>query len=80
MNLKPCPFCGSIHLVKELKPSAWDSNELEYHIVCNDCACSGPVYIWSARANESMSAQTKRATKNQCLSNEKLVGEVKHAN
>ncbi|WFB46611.1 hypothetical protein [Vibrio coralliilyticus] len=35
-----------------MKPSAWNSNELEHHIICNDCASSGPVYIWNTRAED----------------------------
>ncbi|WP_085058158.1 Lar family restriction alleviation protein [Vibrio coralliilyticus] len=68
MNLKPCPFCGSTHLVKEIKPSAWNSNELEHHIICNDCASSGPVYIWNARVEDQGLRSEKMPARKQSAS------------
>ncbi|KAB1458281.1 hypothetical protein F7O85_11305 [Vibrio panuliri] len=49
MKLESCPFCGSYHLSVEMKASAWNDKHQELHIVCNDCACMTPVYIWNRR-------------------------------
>lgn len=49
MTLKSCPFCGSNHLSIELKPSGWNIKHVEDHVVCSDCACMSPLYIWNMR-------------------------------
>ncbi len=49
-NYRACPFCDSRHLSVESKTNAWNSQDRELHVVCNDCASSSPIYIWNQRA------------------------------
>lgn len=50
MKRKTCPFCGSTNLsVEELYP-AWGGSIKEAHVVCDECACSAPVYVWDSEA------------------------------
>ena len=52
MKLEKCPFCGSLHLSIEMRASAWNNQDMESHVICNDCACMSPVYIWNKRYPE----------------------------
>ncbi|RIW16549.1 hypothetical protein [Vibrio harveyi] len=58
MKFKKCPFCGSAHLSVEEKASAWNNEDLEEHVICNDCASAAPVYIWNIRTLEQESGST----------------------
>jgi C4-type Zn-finger protein len=46
MKRKSCPFCGSTLLSVEQLYPAWGGSVKETHVVCDECACSAPVYIW----------------------------------
>ncbi|WED25208.1 hypothetical protein L3V77_08915 [Vibrio sp. DW001] len=48
MSLKiKCPFCGSCHLSLLSQIPIWGGEEKELHIICDDCACSAPEYVWT---------------------------------
>lgn len=59
--MKECPFCGSKMLTLKSKFSAWDETDRELHIICQDCACSAPVYIWNKRTFEKSAASLQKA-------------------
>lgn len=51
-ELKPCPFCGSEHVVCT-KPTTWQ-------VWCTDCKCIGP---WKTERKDAIAAWNKRAQK-----------------
>lgn len=51
MKLLSCPFCAGDNLSVEIRASAWNEQEEEAHVICNDCACMSPVYIWNRRVS-----------------------------
>ncbi|AYV24789.1 hypothetical protein ECB94_26525 [Vibrio mediterranei] len=51
--MKACPFCGSNMLLVEWRTSAWNERYSDWHVICQDCACSAPIYIWNRRHNSS---------------------------
>ena len=63
MKLEQCPFCGSHHLSVEMKDSSWDPRYSELHVICNDCACMSPIYIWNNRhKNNSVNYRLERVS------------------
>lgn len=58
MRNKACPFCGSEKLSYESLKPVWGNDAKELHIVCDECACSAPAYIWNLR--ESSSTKSKK--------------------
>jgi len=49
-ELKPCPFCGSEHVVCT-KPTTWQ-------VWCTDCKCIGP---WKTEREDAIEAWNRRA-------------------
>jgi Lar family restriction alleviation protein len=49
-ELKPCPFCGSEHVVCT-KPTTWQ-------VWCTDCKCIGP---WKTERKDAIEAWNRRA-------------------
>ena len=49
-ELKPCPFCGSEHVVCT-KPTTWQ-------VWCMDCKCIGP---WKTERKDAIEAWNNRA-------------------
>lgn len=60
--MKSCPFCGGNNLASESRIPVWGSRLKEFHIVCNDCASSAPIYVWNLRAKkDALNLENKKS-------------------
>ena len=61
MEIKPCPFCGSIDIKPSLKVSSAGCAEVRYHatMYCNKCHCYGPRVITKVVRYDDYSGRTE---------------------